>query len=155
MALFDQILSPLLDQATKIISEFHASPEEKQAAIEKMEQLRQQSVDSSRNYEVQLNTIAGQNIRADAESQDRFTQRARPLFMYIIEFILAFNYIGTPIYAMVTGKSLAPVQLPADLLTLFGVCVTGYVFARTAEKVSGMSGDSEINVLGMKIANKS
>lgn len=119
-----------------------------------LEQNQTQIAQMQDDMEIKLNDIAGQNIRADAQSEDKFTQRARPFFMYIVEAILAFNYMGLPIYEMFTGKSLAPIVLPGDLLTLFGVCVTGYVFSRTAEKVAGLPGDSQINILGMKIGNK-
>lgn len=154
MAIFDSLISPLIDAAKGIISEFHASPEEKQAALEKMAQLQQQAIQDARDYQSKLNEIAGQNIRADATSSDHYTSRARPTFMYIIETILAFNYIVIPL-AGIFGSHYLPINLPADLLTLFGVCVTGYVFNRTAEKVAAMPGDSQVSVLGMKIGNKS
>ena len=153
--LFTSAIGPAFDGLAKVIDQFHMSPEEKAQAQQAITEAAQKAKDSAQDYEVQLNTIAGQNIRADAESGDKFTQRARPWFMYIVELILAFNYIGVPAYQMVTGKVLTPVALPGDLLTLFGVCVTGYVFARSAEKVTSLPGDSQINVLGMKIGNKS
>lgn len=155
MALFDTLISPILGQAKDLIAQFHMSPEEKAAAEAKIAQMAQDARKQSDDYEVQLNQIAGENIRADANSGDKFTQRARPWFMYIVEFILAFNYIGCPAYQMCTGKPLTPVELPADLLTLFGVCVTGYVFARSAEKVASLPGDSSIKLpLGISIGNK-
>ncbi len=119
--------------------------QQNQAAIQEMQD----------NYETKLNDIAGQNIRADASSGDKFTQRARPLFMYMVEAILGFNYIGIPI-AQMFGSHLTPMTLPPDLLVLFGTCVTGYVFNRTAEKISAMPGDSQINVAGiLRASNKS
>jgi hypothetical protein len=155
MAIFDQLISPLLTSAQALISEFHLSPEDKVKAEQWTADQAQVAQKQANDYEIQLNTIAGQNIRADAASGDKFTQRARPWFMYIIEFILAFNYIAVPAYEMVTGKALVPVALPADLLTLFGVCVTGYVFNRTAEKIAAMPGDSSVNMLGIiRASNK-
>lgn len=155
MAIFDSIVSPLVSSVSKIIDQFHMSPEEKAQAQLAIQQAAQQAQQQAADYDVKLNDIAGQNIRADAQSEDKFTQRARPWFMYIIEWVLAFNYIVIPGYQMVTGKPLAPVTLPADLLTLFGVCVTGYVFNRTAEKISSMPGDSQVNMMGViKASNK-
>jgi hypothetical protein len=66
---------------------------------------------------------------------DKFTERARPSFMYVVIFILCFNYVGLPIF-QVFGSKVAPLELPPDLLTLFGVCVSGYVFNRSAEKIA-------------------
>jgi hypothetical protein len=73
--------------------------------------------------------------------------------MYIVEFILGFNYILIPL-AQMFGSKVVPLVLPPDLLVLFGTCVTGYVFARTVEKNQSLPGDSQISVLGLKIGNK-
>lgn len=155
---FATVLGPLVGQAfdglTKIIGEFHMSPEEKVAAQQAIADAQAKAVAAAQDYEVQLNTIAGQNIRADASSGDKFTQRARPTFMYVIIAVLAFNYIGLP-FMQVFGSKVLPIVLPGDLLTLFGVCVTGYVMSRSAEKIAALPGDSQVSVLGMKAGNKS
>jgi hypothetical protein len=154
------VIVPIINQAfdglTKIIGEFHISPEEKQQAAQALAAAQAQAQQSAVDYDVKMNDIAGQNIRSDAATGDKYTQRARPNFMYVVELILAFNYIVIPLVQACTGKALAPMVLPADLLTLFGVCVTGYVFNRTAEKVAAMPGDSQVSILGLtKISNKS
>lgn len=154
MALWDELVKPALDSVTALIGQFHMSPEEKVQAQQAIADASQKAEQASRDYEVQLNTIASQNIRADATNGDKYTERARPTFMYVIIAVFAFNYIGLPI-AQIFGSKIGPIVLPADLLTLFGVCVTGYVFSRTAEKVSAMPGDSQVSVLGMKVGNKS
>ena len=57
---------------------------------------------------------------------------------------------------LAAGRVMAPMILPADLLTLFGFCVTGYVMNRTAEKVAAMPGESNVNLLGViRAGNKS
>lgn len=154
MAIFDTLIKPALDSVTTLIQQFHMSPEEKQQAQQAIADAAQKAQLAAQDYDVQLNSIAGQNIRADASSGDAYTSRARPTFMYVIIAVIAFNYIGLPL-AQIFGSKVGPIVLPADLLTLFGVCVTGYVFSRTAEKVSALPGESSVNVLGMKIGNKS
>ena len=153
MALFDTIIKPALDSVNTLIEQFHLSPEDKAKAQQAIADAAAKAQQSANDYEVQLNTIAGQNIRADAQNGDKFTQRARPLFMYMIEAILGFNYIGVPI-AQIFGSKVAPISLPTDLLTLFGICVTGYVFARSVDKTIATPGDSQVNILGMKFGNK-
>lgn len=106
------------------------------------------------DLETKLNETAGQNIRADAQSGNFLASSARPMFMYIVEAILAFNYIGLPI-AKLCGAAIAPMDLPGDLLVLFGTCITGYVFARSADKALSLPGQSSINLLGMKMSNNS
>lgn len=154
MALFDSLVKPALDSITTLIGQFHMSPEQQAAAQQAINDAAQKARTAAEDYEVQLNTVAGQNIRSEESGGDKLTERARPMFMYIIEAVFAFNYIGLP-FAQIFGSKVAPIELPADLLTLFGVCITGYVFARSAEKVAALPGDSQVNVLGMKVGNKS
>ena len=148
-------IGPVFDGLTKVIGEFHLSPEEKAQAEQAVADAQAKTLQASRDYEVQLNTIAGQNIRADASSGDKYTERARPTFMYVIIAVIAFNYIGLPI-AQIWGSKVSPIVLPGDLLTLFGVCVTGYVMSRSAEKIAAMPGDSQVSVSGLlKVGQKS
>lgn len=147
-SIFSGGIKGLADTAKDIIEEFHTSPEEKDRALARLAASQQAALDSARDYEVKLNDVAGQNIRADAASQDKFTERARPTFMYIIEFILLWNYVGMSILGACGVKGVGPVTLPADLLWLFGVCVTGYVFARSADKTLALPGSSQVSVMG-------
>ena len=146
---------PLAEAAKGLIEEFHSSPEQKADQLAKIAAAQAQVEQAANDYNAKLNDIAGQNIRADDATGDKFTQHARPWFMYLVELVMAFNYIVIPTIQAATGKALAPMVLPTDLLTLFGVCITGYVFNRTAEKISALPGDSQINVLGVKVGNKS
>jgi uncharacterized membrane protein (DUF106 family) len=137
-----------------IIEKFVPDPQAKAAALQQLQQNQIEVQKMQDDLETKLNDIAGQNIRADAQSGDKFTSRARPLFMYIVEAILAFNYIGLPIFKM-CGASIAPMDLPPDLLVLFGTCITGYVFARSTDKALSLPGDSQVNVAGiLKLGNK-
>lgn len=153
MPIFDSIVKPALDSVTAVIGEFHMSPEDKAKADLAIRQVAQQAADTAASYDTKLNDIAGQNIRADATNGDKFTERARPSFLYVIILVLAANYIVIPC-AHIFGSKAEPVTLPADLLTLFGVAICGYGFSRTAEKIAALPGQSEINVLGVKIGNK-
>ena len=84
---------------------------------------------------------------------DLYSDRARPTFAYAIVAILAFDYIAIPL-AQMAGSSVHPIQLPSDLLTLFGVYLTGYGLSRSAEKIASLPGDSQMSVLGIRIGNK-
>lgn len=140
--------------AQTILNKFVADPQAKAEALEALRKDDITILQIESDLQTKLNETAGQNIRADAQSGDKFTERARPTFMYIVEAILAFNFIGIPAVQLVTGKALAPFNLPADLLTLFGVCVTGYVMSRTVDKALALPGDTSVNVLGVKMENK-
>jgi hypothetical protein len=75
--------------------------------------------------------IAGQNIRAETQSEDNYTKRARPTFLYIMELILVWNYIAVPLLGKV------PIEFPEALFWMFGSCMLGYTGARTWEKFAG------------------
>jgi hypothetical protein len=141
--------------AKDLIDKLIPDPQAKAAALQKLQENQIEIIKMQDDLEAKLNETAGQNIRADAASGDKFTERARPTFMYIVEAILAFNFIVIPLIQMLSGKAVAPFNLPADLLTLFGVCVTGYVMSRSVDKALALPGDSQVNVLGVKLGNKS
>lgn len=138
----------LAETAKGIIEEFHMSPEQKAEQLAKLATAEAQAEQSARDYDAKMNDIAGQNIRAEASSDDKFSSRARPMFMYIIEFILFWNYVALSIIRACGVKDVGPAVLPGDLLVLFGTCITGYVFARTADKALQLPGATNISVMG-------
>jgi hypothetical protein len=69
---------------------------------------------------------ASANIRAEAQSGDKYTARARPTFLHMVMLILGWNYIVAPLLHL---------ELPEPLFWLFRSAVLGYTGARTWEKV--------------------
>ena len=139
---------------TDLIAQFHASPEMKaqmEQAAQAME-LQREQIEAARDQA--LDDIAGQNIRAETQSQDKYTSRARPTFLYIIEGILFWNFILLPSMQFATGKPPAPIVLPSDLLWLFGACVLGYTGARSLDKFMSLPGESKIDLPLVKMSNK-
>jgi holin (3TMs family) len=135
LSITDILGGSLLESVKGIISEFHASPEQKaqlQAALDanaaaiaqKQIELQEKLEDS---YQTELNT-ASANIRAEMLTGDKFTVRARPSYIYVVEVILLGNFLVFPLL----GKT--PVSFPTDLYYLFGVCITGYIGARSWDK---------------------
>lgn len=149
MGAFATIIGPVFEGLTKLVGDFHMSPEEKVQAQQAIADAQLKAQSAAQDYNVQLNSIAGQNIREDAGTGDK----ARPYFMYIIEAILAFNYLGIPALHAFGKTNVAPMELPTNLLSLFGVCILGYVTNRTA----ALPGDSQMSMLGglVKVGNKS
>jgi hypothetical protein len=72
---------------------------------------------------------ASANLRAEAQSGDKYTARARPTFLYLVMLILGWNYIVVPLIHRV------PLELPEPLFWLFGSAVLGYTGARTWENL--------------------
>jgi hypothetical protein len=94
----------------------------------RLAELAQKYQDDILNADVQMQQVAGANIQADAKSGDKFTQRARPSFMYVVEVILVCNYIVFPLI------NRPPLALPEPLFWLFGSAILGYTGARSWEK---------------------
>lgn len=153
--------SNLGEMFSKVVGTFKADPNkvlEMQQAIAAnssafdLKQIElQEKLQDSINIEVQA---ASANIRAEAQSGDKYTSRARPTFMYIVEAILGWNYILVPFIQIVLNRPIAPFPLPGDLLTLFGICITGYVAGRSFDKLMSLPGESSMSLGGIKASNK-
>jgi hypothetical protein len=94
---------------------------------------------------VQLNETAGQNIRS--EQNNLYSAAARPTVIYAWIAVIIYNYIVTGLI----GK--APINMPDLFWEISGIVITGYVFARSTDKVMGGAGGS-LQGLGMKIESK-
>lgn len=132
-----QILGGGVGQLFKdIVGSFKLSPEKeaellklaeenKQALLLKQAEL-EKLAEEARIREIEA---ASRNIVSEASSGDKFTSRARPMFMYVVNVILVWNYIAVPMFKG------TPLVLPEPLFWLFGSCVLGYTGARTWEKL--------------------
>jgi hypothetical protein len=59
---------------------------------------------------VQLNKIAGENVRADAQSGDLFTARARPAILWVGLGVIVWNYCFMPV--LLLHWRFTPITLP-------------------------------------------
>lgn len=147
-------IGPVFDGLTKVIGEFHMSPEEKAQAQQAIADAQAKAVQAAQDANIQLNTIAGQNIRAEETADDNFTKRARPAVIWMGNLLIFWNYGLVP--ALLLHWHATPVVMPDAFWWTWGTVVTGYVFSRGAEKIAQMPGDSQINLGGLlKIGNKS
>lgn len=147
-------IGPVFDGLAKVIGEFHMSPEEKAAAQQAISDAQAKAVQAAQDANIQLNAIAGQNIRAEETSDDNFTKRARPAVVWMGNALIAWNYGLVPVFLLKWHAT--PVALPDAFWWTWGTVVTGYVFSRGAEKIAQMPGDSQMNLAGiLKIGNKS
>jgi hypothetical protein len=150
----DVLGSSLLDSVKGIISQFHMSPEDKANLQAKLAEQADAFKAAENDYNVKLNDIAGQNIRAEEQSGDKFTQRARPAVVWVGLLMFFWNYCIVPTAALHWHVPALPI--PDMFCETWGVVVTGYVFARSADKVMALPGDSSIKLpFGIQIGNKS
>lgn len=86
-------------------------------------------------------------ILAEAQSNDPWTSRARPSFMYVIYTMLLFGipmgfisaWSPTTAVDISNGFKLWLTAIPSDLYALFGVGYVGYAGFRTYEKGKGIT----------------
>jgi hypothetical protein len=66
-----------------------------------------------------------------------FAASWRPLLMYVLIFILVWNYILAPLVKAIThGMTIINFDLPGDVWTLLQIGLGGYVTGRSAEAVA-------------------
>jgi hypothetical protein len=120
----------------KLIDKFFPDPSE--AAQKKLEFA--QLVQSGELKELETRMSA---ILAEANSQDPWTSRARPSFMYVFYILILAAIPMGVLHAVdpVTAKNIATgfkewlTAIPSEMWTLFGVGYVGYAGARSYEKV--------------------
>ena len=103
------------------------------------------------NENIQLNQTASANIRAESKSTG-YAANARPSVIYGGLLIALVNYA---ILALIPSHhGFKPIDVPSTFWDIWCVCVTGYVFARTADKVFGGQGGTANLPFGIKIDSK-
>jgi hypothetical protein len=135
MPLFDAIVSPL----GKIIDKIIPDPRARDRA--KLELLKLEGDQEATQIAEQMKAII-----AEAESQDPWTSRARPSFLYVMYALMLWSIPMGLIAAADPAKATAIANgmtaylrgLPSELYTLFGTGYLGYTAARTWGKVKGV-----------------
>ena len=79
-------------------------------------------------------TAAARVIEAEAKA-GWFASSWRPLLMYVLIFILVWNYILGPIIKFFFHAAIT-IDLPGDVWTLLQIGLGGYVVGRSAESVA-------------------
>lgn len=111
-----------------IIDKFKLSPEAKLEFDKQIEANKHEIRKIEADLEAKLVDSASANIRAETQSSDKYTSRARPTFAYVIMTIFICNFI---VFPLINKPS---INLPDALFWLFGSWMLGYTGARTWEK---------------------
>jgi hypothetical protein len=133
------IVDSVIGIASKVADKFFPDAKDKEAfQLEMTKQL--QAMDMA---ELDLSKSA---IVAEATSQDKWTSRARPSFMYVIYILLLFSmpygiwFAIHPISAnnFTVGMAAWFKAIPDILYQLFGVGYVGYSASRSYDKMSAL-----------------
>lgn len=134
------IVAPLSDLLGKIFDKVWPDPEKKAAAQVALIQMQQSG-------ELEATKVSLSAILSESQSNDPWTSRARPSFMYVIYILIL---MGIPMgflsafkpdmaVAVANGLKMWLTAIPDDLYMLFGVGYLGYTGARTLEKNKGLT----------------
>jgi len=86
---------------------------------------------------------AAKIIEAEAKA-GWFAASWRPLLMYVLIFILVWNYVIGPVIKIFMGAVIT-FELPGDVWTLLNVGLGGYVVGRSAESVARTLANRPVN----------
>ena len=86
---------------------------------------------------------AAKIIEAEAKA-GWFASSWRPLLMYVLIFILVWNYILGPVVKIFTGAVIS-FELPGDVWGLLQIGLGGYVVGRSAESVARTMANRPVN----------
>lgn len=133
-------LGAIFDFGSSIINKIW--PDANEAEKAKLRLLELQQAGEFKELEARFTAIT-----AEANSQDKWTSRARPSFLYVVYVLLLTSipfgicYTISPAHAdkFVTGFQAWFKAIPSDLYALFGAVMMGYTFARSYEKKSGVA----------------
>ena len=129
-------VSELADPLVKLIDNVHTSQEEKDAAKERLERIKQTISLREADTVDKLIEVRSQVILAEARGG--VLQRTwRPVLMYAIILILVNNYLVAPYLAPHFPNYVIMLELPDQLWTLLTIGMGGYVVGRSAENVAG------------------
>ena len=132
-------ISGLFSIGSKLIERLFPDPEQKAKA--QLELLAME-----RNGELDEMKTRLSAIIAEANSADPWTSRARPSFLYVVYILLLWSIpmgiltIFKPDAASAFSQGFGAwlKAIPEEILTLFGVVMTGYVVGRSWEKTKGI-----------------
>ena len=86
---------------------------------------------------------AAKIVEAEAKA-GWFASSWRPLLMYVLIFILVWNYVIGPVIKMFTGAVIS-FELPGDVWSLLQIGLGGYVVGRSAESVARTMANRPVN----------
>lgn len=143
MPLIEAIVGPL----GKLIDKIIPDPQARDRA--KLELLKLEGDQEAAQIGQQM-----QAIIAEANSQDVWTSRARPSFLYVMYALMLWSVPMGLIAAIDPAKAnaiavgMTSYGLPDELYTLFGTGYLGYTAARTWERSRAPSADRPVTARG-------
>lgn len=130
--LMDILGGGTLGAVNNIIKDFKGDPNAKNQLAELVQQNEAQFKLADLQAQVQLNQIASDNLKADAQSASWLARNARPYFLFMGTNLIFFNYL-VPLLGQ--HWHVVPIDLPPLFYKIFCGAFLGYVAGRSTEKI--------------------
>lgn len=129
-------LAGLFQPVADLIDNLHTSKEEKGQIELAMTGALSSAAEKVMEYETKLAEAQSKIIIAEAQGQSWLQRNWRPLTMLTFVFVIAWNYIASPLCAWAFGSTIPVLDLPGGLWTTIQLGLGGYIAARSGEKIT-------------------
>lgn len=136
-------VTTIFEPITKLIDDFHFSGEEKAAAKIAIINAQTEAATKVAEYELKLIDSQQKIIVAEAQGESWLQRNWRPITMLVFVFVIAWNYVISPIFSWASGAKFPILEIPEGMWSLLQVGIGGYVMSRSVEKIAGTIADSE------------
>lgn len=126
----------LFQPVADLVDNLHTSKEEKLQIDLAMTGALSDAAQRVMEYETKLAEAQSKIIIAEAQGTSWLQRNWRPLTMLTFVFIIAWNYIVSPIFAWAFGAAIPVLTLPPGLWTTIQIGLGGYIAARSGEKIT-------------------
>lgn len=120
----------LLDGVRGIIDESTTTDEEKLAAKNKLTQIENAFNEQLLDAQTKIAQEQASIIKAEIASQSWLARNWRPIFMLVLIYVVAHNYVIAPLFGVPS------VTIVPDMWALLKIGLGGYMTLRSTEKVA-------------------
>jgi hypothetical protein len=143
-------LSGLTDSVKGILDKFITDPKDKLAAQLQVEtmahDLEVQTLKAGSDFAVQQASV----VIAEAKGESWMQRNWRPILMLSFVAIIDFNFILAPIINMFASGKLKALDIPTQMWGLITLGVSGYIGARSWEKVTDTKATRDLAVANVQ-----
>lgn len=141
-------ITALVSLGKDLIDKFIPDPAAKLQASTHLLDMQTQLQEAQIEQQNKIIEATSANIQSD-----HYMGRVRATFCYMIIALIAWNY------AICRFFHQSPIEIPATIFGMFTVIMLGFIGipagVEMVKQVMGMPGDSQVSVMGVKVANKS
>ena len=129
-------LGGLFQPVADLVDNLHTSKEEKGQIELAMTGALSSAAQKVMEYETKLAQSQAAIIIAEAQGESFIQRNWRPVTVLTFVFIVAWNYIASPLFGWAFEASIPVLELPESMWDIIKWSLGGYIFARSGEKIT-------------------